>query len=379
MGDKMAQNSSGARVPLPPTVRGYAKFVVVAHPSDPSLLFTIGIRHVLDTVGARRYLRQLTNNCFRNYKWHLQASLCESFHPHPFSKPELAQISQIAPQAHTVFFEDSGYLADYTDDDKEALAATAAIPTVLQSLGSCPLGRKCSHMHITADGWAARRPWHRPPNEICPTTELVPAPQPMQPTPPTEPRWCNQCGNATCNKSEIGCEFVGAPPVPRRSLPFSGIYISQTPSQLPFSTNIPRVPFTIAKGPNSCPVQQSYPVQLPAHQPYHLPLPCPIEEQALCWERFPDVYVRHRDSDKMQRLLQTQAKESYYPCEVDETLLQLDIFADDQEAFEVVAYLQTAAPKVPNMYHDNTSNARFDPGRKGIKKARALEAGPVGK
>eukprot|EP01012_Entosiphon_sulcatum_P005100 TRINITY_DN1217_c0_g1_i1.p1 TRINITY_DN1217_c0_g1~~TRINITY_DN1217_c0_g1_i1.p1 ORF type:complete len:304 (+),score=79.43 TRINITY_DN1217_c0_g1_i1:51-962(+) len=99
------------RVRLPSTLRGYARFIVAAVPEEESALYSFGIGNVLDTAGARRYLRQLTNNCFRSRKGHVRGELC------PVASP----------------FTDSHH--------------------------PCPDLASCPKIHVTSDGWRDRRPW----------------------------------------------------------------------------------------------------------------------------------------------------------------------------------------------------------------------------
>jgi len=87
-------------------LRGYARYVIAQDPTTGQQ-FTIGMRYVLNTEGGRELSAGLKKNTYRAHKRHLTQWLCRS---------------------------------------------------VLEGF-SCPFGEQCPHLHVTAEGYAARRPW----------------------------------------------------------------------------------------------------------------------------------------------------------------------------------------------------------------------------
>eukprot|EP01012_Entosiphon_sulcatum_P008939 TRINITY_DN14923_c0_g1_i2.p1 TRINITY_DN14923_c0_g1~~TRINITY_DN14923_c0_g1_i2.p1 ORF type:complete len:313 (-),score=44.00 TRINITY_DN14923_c0_g1_i2:776-1714(-) len=135
------------KVPLPPTLRGYAKFVVLVEPSsapgqpyydeddgyetteglEVQRKHSVGVRHLLDTSGARKLLRELTNNFFRRHRRHVTAPLCPHFHRARLCSATVAGARQEADCA-----------------------------------AGCPAGKECPMIHVTRAGWAERREWFSP-------------------------------------------------------------------------------------------------------------------------------------------------------------------------------------------------------------------------
>eukprot|EP00668_Euglena_longa_P003306 GGOE01003869.1.p1 GENE.GGOE01003869.1~~GGOE01003869.1.p1 ORF type:complete len:314 (-),score=-9.65 GGOE01003869.1:909-1850(-) len=93
---------------LPHELRGYARYIVVLDPQDANP-YSIGIRHVLPSSGAKRILQSLIDNVKRSHKKPVQAWLCRS---------------------------------------------------IMQGT-CCPYGNACHDIHVTPEGFQTRRPWNR--------------------------------------------------------------------------------------------------------------------------------------------------------------------------------------------------------------------------
>eukprot|EP01012_Entosiphon_sulcatum_P008940 TRINITY_DN14923_c0_g1_i3.p1 TRINITY_DN14923_c0_g1~~TRINITY_DN14923_c0_g1_i3.p1 ORF type:complete len:277 (-),score=30.90 TRINITY_DN14923_c0_g1_i3:859-1689(-) len=150
------------KVPLPPTLRGYAKFVVLVEPSsapgqpyydeddgyetteglEVQRKHSVGVRHLLDTSGARKLLRELTNNFFRRHRRHVTAPLCPHFHRARLCSATVAGARQEADCA-----------------------------------AGCPAGKECPMIHVSKEGWAERREWHSSSARGAERTEKTPSPE----------------------------------------------------------------------------------------------------------------------------------------------------------------------------------------------------------
>eukprot|EP01012_Entosiphon_sulcatum_P009912 TRINITY_DN15700_c0_g1_i1.p1 TRINITY_DN15700_c0_g1~~TRINITY_DN15700_c0_g1_i1.p1 ORF type:complete len:178 (-),score=23.03 TRINITY_DN15700_c0_g1_i1:73-606(-) len=107
-----------ARLPIPSPLRGYMRYALVTNPVD-GLSYSVGVAYLLDSRGGRKYARQLTSNVFTRTKRRVQGRLCES------------------------------------------------VPLGI----SCALGCACDSLHVTEQGWAARRLWSALPASAGGSTE----------------------------------------------------------------------------------------------------------------------------------------------------------------------------------------------------------------
>eukprot|EP01012_Entosiphon_sulcatum_P040091 TRINITY_DN53730_c0_g1_i1.p1 TRINITY_DN53730_c0_g1~~TRINITY_DN53730_c0_g1_i1.p1 ORF type:complete len:181 (+),score=13.74 TRINITY_DN53730_c0_g1_i1:16-558(+) len=106
---------------VPKTARGYMRFVVVSNLEDGQN-YTVGVAHVLDTKGGRRYTRALIQNIFTKRKIHVQGEIC---------------------------------------------------PCSVSNDSPCPFGTECPRIHVTQEGWQARRPWIRTPSAHSPEQTMI--------------------------------------------------------------------------------------------------------------------------------------------------------------------------------------------------------------
>eukprot|EP00667_Euglena_gracilis_P017614 EG_transcript_18596 len=106
-------------VPLPKCLRGIVKFIVAICPLDEQT-FSFGIRYVMPTAGAARLVDVLCRQRYRQYKKSVCGVLCRS--------------------------------------------VVTAMP--------CPRQAACPYLHITAAGYADRRPWDRNVSKFCLPTAM---------------------------------------------------------------------------------------------------------------------------------------------------------------------------------------------------------------
>eukprot|EP01004_Peranema_trichophorum_P008060 NODE_6824_length_839_cov_34.994413_g6225_i0.p1 GENE.NODE_6824_length_839_cov_34.994413_g6225_i0~~NODE_6824_length_839_cov_34.994413_g6225_i0.p1 ORF type:complete len:146 (+),score=18.48 NODE_6824_length_839_cov_34.994413_g6225_i0:55-438(+) len=97
-----------APVQLPYALRGYIRYVVVLSPED-NLEYSIGIKYIYLTTGAKDLLGSLKRNAERKHKKHIQSWLCVS---------------------------------------------------VIQG-ECCPLKQNCPNIHVSLKGFESRRVWNR--------------------------------------------------------------------------------------------------------------------------------------------------------------------------------------------------------------------------
>eukprot|EP01012_Entosiphon_sulcatum_P011425 TRINITY_DN16937_c1_g1_i1.p1 TRINITY_DN16937_c1_g1~~TRINITY_DN16937_c1_g1_i1.p1 ORF type:complete len:212 (+),score=7.62 TRINITY_DN16937_c1_g1_i1:63-698(+) len=67
----------GELVILPPSLRGYLRYVVLHNPED-NRAYSVGIRYVLNTTGSQTLLQRLEQNRQLFFKHHIKAPVCES-------------------------------------------------------------------------------------------------------------------------------------------------------------------------------------------------------------------------------------------------------------------------------------------------------------
>eukprot|EP00669_Euglena_mutabilis_P009766 TRINITY_DN459_c0_g1_i3.p2 TRINITY_DN459_c0_g1~~TRINITY_DN459_c0_g1_i3.p2 ORF type:complete len:287 (+),score=40.16 TRINITY_DN459_c0_g1_i3:25-885(+) len=121
-GSTAARAPLGQSITLPDHLRGYVKYLVVLNPLD-CRTYSLGIKHVCPTEGAREVLQRLSDKRERKHRKSLQAGLCLS---------------------------------------------------LLQGF-VCPYGVTCAAIHCTPEGLSALRPWSQlPPAKAPPATPSVP-------------------------------------------------------------------------------------------------------------------------------------------------------------------------------------------------------------
>lgn len=286
--------------PLPASVKGYARFIVVAlqpHPNAPEqpqhapATFTVGLRHLVDTLGARRVLRQLTNNFFRQRRQHVQGNLCPHVHGYaPCACPHL----QPLPAVESPITNNTTPSADGAGDAPKPATVRQRV-----HLEACVDGFQCPFVHITPSGWSSRRRWK----------------------PFTERRGglnsqLQQAGEQEGeNENEAQEEYLDDQGSDQDTLSMTG---SEAPS-------LPSTPGTPLLG-EKAPQLQTLGFE-PHHHSSHKPMQCCCstpEGKATTssqgkafdgeWQRYPGVYVSHKNPIKMQRLLAAEKPAS--PFEV---------------------------------------------------------------
>lgn len=307
--------------PLPASVKGYARFIVVAlqphlnapeQPAHAPATFTVGLRHLVDTLGARRVLRQLTNNFFRQRRQHVQGNLC----PHVHGFAPCACPDQTATNANT------NPTAVGTD------GAEAKPQTVRQRvhLEACADGFQCPFVHITPGGWSSRRRW-KPFGERRGGTNGQPHGEEEQ-----EQEQEDDQEEQEQERPEAHHQVVAADLDQDVDSDTTSVAGSEVPS-------LPSTPGTPQLGEPTPQLLPSRRVEFVTHQPYALspgqphyyPLPaagrCRIataEDEAQTkakapfllegkegfdgeWQRFPGVFVSHKNPMKMQKLLAAES------------------------------------------------------------------------
>lgn len=121
-GSTAARAPLGQPITLPDHLRGYVKYLVVLNPLDYRT-YSLGIKHVCPTEGAREVLQRLSDKRERKHRKSLQAGLCLS---------------------------------------------------LLQGF-VCPYGLTCAAIHCTHEGLSALRPWSQlPPEKASPAIASPP-------------------------------------------------------------------------------------------------------------------------------------------------------------------------------------------------------------
>eukprot|EP01012_Entosiphon_sulcatum_P036853 TRINITY_DN4709_c0_g1_i10.p2 TRINITY_DN4709_c0_g1~~TRINITY_DN4709_c0_g1_i10.p2 ORF type:complete len:262 (-),score=35.25 TRINITY_DN4709_c0_g1_i10:1223-2008(-) len=171
------QQQQQLQLPVPRSVRGYLRFLVLVDPTDPSHRHTVGVAHALDTKGGRKYAKDAVRNFFSSKKSHLEGALCPD------------HVTQLALQR---------------------------LPLLQgpQNRGTgCPLGSECHK----AEGWATRRDWS---GGALPSSALVVRPEhrfgPLVDSEPFPNQESNHIVSPTSSPYTAARGPTPPPPFPRR-------------------------------------------------------------------------------------------------------------------------------------------------------------------